>query len=348
MGKYMFIGPVRNSAVKSGPELVLTELHKNFRVSNEKVWLVSTAIQDSVAVFALLKAIAFLIVSRGVRVNVHSSGLIIPLFFALWGRVDFKNDYFLTMHGVTAMDADRATGVNLLLERLLVVIFPSVICVSNLQKSALSKLFNRKRNVFVIHNGVEECVKYVGGGFKPGGVIRVISAAGFSVNKLTKQQISMVKAINSGGKRKILLDIYGGGSDAHFLSEFKERESAYNTEGIYYRGLVDTNELLKKYEQYDFCLCISKWETFNQTALQAMRAGTPAIVCRTVGAVELISNGESGFVVDIDCLAKSMDEIMVIDSARYSKMAKQAHRIAGKQRWENVAKKYEEVMDFKV
>ncbi len=60
------------------------------------------------------------------------------------------------------------------------------------------------------------------------------------------------------------------------------------------QGMVSPQELKKRRQQAGFVVVPSSWDVFNFTAVEAMAAAIPVIVCQGAGASELVDHGRNG------------------------------------------------------
>lgn len=70
---------------------------------------------------------------------------------------------------------------------------------------------------------------------------------------------------------------------------------------VEFTGWLDPEDIPALIRRSALVLIPSRWrEAFGQTALQAAQQGRPAIACRTGGLAEIIEDGRTGLLVDID------------------------------------------------
>jgi glycosyltransferase involved in cell wall biosynthesis len=74
-------------------------------------------------------------------------------------------------------------------------------------------------------------------------------------------------------------------------------------------GYLDREELVRAYQQADVLVLPSRFDSFGRVVVEGMATGLPALVSEHVGAKEVVTEGESGWVVpaeDVDALADRM------------------------------------------
>lgn len=342
--RFVFVGPVSNLDIKSGPEQVMDKIYLEFKRSGLAAKVVNSRIHSLNAVLDFVNSLLYILTAKDVVINVHSNGLLLPIFFAYLSRLDRKNDYFLTLHGVSAMDEERQTLKNKVMEKLLVKVFKNIICVSKLQRDVLSSKYQRYSRVYVIYNGVAgaEAVnsKVVNDD------VAIISAGGFSQTKMTMFHVDVARQLSLllGPDRKVKLDVYGPIRDEEMYSLFMDGVNRKDNLVINYKGTVPSEKLMSLYSRYDYCICFSKWETFNQTALQAMIRKVPAIVSTTTGVCELIAHGVDGYVFSISDSPEEVARRIVQDMGSYEIISESAYECAKKYLWSDVSDRYLSLM----
>ena len=74
-----------------------------------------------------------------------------------------------------------------------------------------------------------------------------------------------------------------------------------------------TPNIKEKYLESVVCVLPSRVEGFGMVLIEAMECGTPCIATKCEGPMDIISNGENGFLIDIDdsnSLAKKLEKIL--------------------------------------
>ncbi|MBD2499585.1 glycosyltransferase family 4 protein [Anabaena azotica] len=114
---------------------------------------------------------------------------------------------------------------------------------------------------------------------------------------------------------------------------------------VHFLGLRhDVPELMKA---VDFLVFPSRYEPFGLVVIEAMASGLPVITAATTGAADLVTP-ESGIVIadsdDVEALAKAM---MLLTSDRHHRqtMGQIARAIAQQHSWEQMARKYVDLLE---
>lgn len=85
----------------------------------------------------------------------------------------------------------------------------------------------------------------------------------------------------------------------------------------------------------DIFSMLSRFDTFGLTVLEAMAASLPVLISHQVGAKDLVTQGENGYVVERkDKQAVSRCLLLLVDDQNIIKMGRQAHLTARQFRWE--------------
>ena len=137
------------------------------------------------------------------------------------------------------------------------------------------------------------------------------------------------------------LDIYGDGTEKMALNEQILNLNLKNVT-IY----PSTTDIYSEYQQSDFLVCSSRWESFGLIIIEAMSCGIPVVSfdCDN-GPRNIITNGIDGLLAqngNVEDLAVKMNEILENVSRRQG-MGNNARKNVERFRDENVIKQYQEL-----
>jgi glycosyltransferase involved in cell wall biosynthesis len=102
-------------------------------------------------------------------------------------------------------------------------------------------------------------------------------------------------------------------------------------------GRVDKNKLIEYYAKSLCVVCPAYEEDYGLTAIEAMSFGKPVIACSDGGGyVELVKNGETGFIVEPDgkAIADAI-KYLINNPDRLREMSKNAYEESRKYSWKN-------------
>jgi UDP-glucose:(heptosyl)LPS alpha-1,3-glucosyltransferase len=103
---------------------------------------------------------------------------------------------------------------------------------------------------------------------------------------------------------------------------------------------VWTDNIEKIYLACDIFSVLSKFDTFGIVVLEAMAASLPVIISDKMGAMDLVTSGANGFVVDYeDIPAVSSKIIFLLDRRKREEMARKAFSTAQENSWDKMAEK---------
>lgn len=107
----------------------------------------------------------------------------------------------------------------------------------------------------------------------------------------------------------------GGSYKRHLLDTLDKKYHKYIT----FTGFVPSAALRDHYRDCDLLAAPSLYESFGQIYIEAMAWGKPVIGCKAGGIPEVISNGETGFVIAPDDDHELSDKIIALndDALRY-------------------------------
>jgi glycosyltransferase involved in cell wall biosynthesis len=104
------------------------------------------------------------------------------------------------------------------------------------------------------------------------------------------------------------------------------------------------DRLCKLYEQCDVWLCGSSSEGFGLTALEAMACRVPVVSTRVGGPVDLIRDGENGYLVpigDSTALADRLIRVLSLESGEWKTMSDNAWVTAMRYTWDDATDLFE-------
>lgn len=101
------------------------------------------------------------------------------------------------------------------------------------------------------------------------------------------------------------------------------------------------------YRAADLLTLLSGFDTFGMVVSEAMAAEVPVMVSPSVGACDLVREGENGFVVERDDIEQAAEIIasLVMDVSRRIAMGRVAKLAVAEQRWSKVAEKVQSIYD---
>lgn len=347
--KIILIGYLSDKKFYYGPENVLVNLIEEFKKNNANFIFINTYTSK----IALIKNIFKLIFCTNCDINVHSFGYKIPFVVFLISKINFRNRYYLTLHGLMSLEKKyysvEISKLNLYMEKKLIEEFPKIVCVSNSQLNILKNKYIRDKDTFIIYNGINTNDK-LNVIEKNKCSIKIVMAGGIYNIKGIFEVIRFVKYYNENNNNKIYLDIYGGIETTDVLKEFNNKLNKYCiNKYIKYLGKINSDVLLERISTANFIIALSKFDTFNMTVLEGMSVGTPAIISEEVGISELIRNEIDGFVINMhkDFCKEITDKInkIIANPKLYNKMCENAYSLSKRYNWERAYNSYIDVFE---
>lgn len=108
---------------------------------------------------------------------------------------------------------------------------------------------------------------------------------------------------------------------------------------VAFMGRVENN-VERVYMGSDVFILLSRFDTFGIVVLEAMAAALPVIISPTVGARDIVNNGENGYVVDPSATHQVCHRIeQALDPTRYEKMSRNAYITATQHSWSTLSQK---------
>ncbi|MEX1001172.1 MAG: glycosyltransferase [Crocinitomicaceae bacterium] len=120
--------------------------------------------------------------------------------------------------------------------------------------------------------------------------------------------------------KQLQLTIIGGGPDAAYLKKLIAEKNL--NEEVVMRGRLSHDEVLSAYQNCDFYVCNSNFETFGMAVAEALAAGKPVISTRCGGPQEFLSEENSIVIPTKDQTALSIGILkMAEDYKNYDQKA---------------------------
>ncbi|MEK6534692.1 MAG: glycosyltransferase family 4 protein, partial [Thermodesulfobacteriota bacterium] len=107
-------------------------------------------------------------------------------------------------------------------------------------------------------------------------------------------------------------------------------------DAVLFAGAVAREKLPEFYLAGDLYAMLSRFDTFGMVVLEAMAAGLPVLISGSVGASDIVREGENGFVVenpaDTDVIAERIETMLHGDVRE--RMGREALKTAGENSWD--------------
>jgi len=203
-------------------------------------------------------------------------------------------------------------------ERKIRVIHPGV----DVERFQYDNPHNRKeiRQAFGISD-TDFLILFVGMNFEVKGLDSLLSAIALLKSEYDNDQVKVL-VIGKGDTKKYK-------TLAHRLGIGKQ---------LIFSGV--RNDMEKIYQAGDILVMLSKFDTFGMVVTEAMAASLPVIISETVGAKDLVIQGENGFVVDREDIKMIGSKInLMLNKVKRLEMGKKAHHTALNNTWEQMTLK---------
>ncbi len=157
--------------------------------------------------------------------------------------------------------------------------------------------------------------------------------------------LSRLKILHPSERFKLL--VVGKGNEKKYGSM---AENLGIRDNVIFTGIMPRERLERIYVASDIFSMLSRFDTFGMAALEAMAASLPVIISASVGARDLVREGENGFVVEDAAQPETVAErikIMLQNDMR-DRMGHEARITAGKYSWDMAVAEtqavYEEIL----
>ena len=302
MIKLMLIGQIDDENL-NGPEAIVNALDQEYRKTDniEYYSYVNNGNNNTKYIFEL---ITFIFKNKNLVINVHSSGLGIPLIILFLSKIAPWNKYYLTLHGLYAIESEMKGVFNskyAIMEKIIISHFPNITVVSDMMKDNINAIFLRNKNVFVVPNGCDTFgIKNVINDYN--GKLNFVTIGGLRNRKGIIETLTIISDLQNKYGYDIELQIYGREEGQYTKDWLKHEIIEYNLSPlkVKYCGLIsDKRELYNILANCHFHIAFSKYDTFNVAIIEALSIGCPTIASNMCGASYLIKNITDGLVVDL-------------------------------------------------
>jgi UDP-glucose:(heptosyl)LPS alpha-1,3-glucosyltransferase len=120
-------------------------------------------------------------------------------------------------------------------------------------------------------------------------------------------------------------------------------------DSVLFAGAVAREKLPEFYLAGDLYAMLSRFDTFGMVVLEAMAAGLPVLISGSVGARDIVREGENGFVVENPADPEAVAERIgaMLHGKTRERMGREALKTAGENSWERTVDRvlaaYEEI-----
>lgn len=228
------------------------------------------------------------------------------------------------------------------------------IAISRSVAHELEKYFGLKKNVHVVHHGVdtslfcpasgkslsERAALRAQYGIAPD-EIAILFVGAFARKGLGKA-IEAVAGLERSQRGKVKLVAVGEGNRAAYENEARKL-------GVLDRLVLvrHTRNVVPFYQASDMFVLPTLYEPFGLVILEAMSCGLPVVTSKIAGASELIVDGESGKLIsdplDSGEISRHISAL-VNDTPLRERVGRNARQVALNQSWDKVADRYAEIL----
>lgn len=350
MQRVVIIGKLYNTNKLNGPGNVIYNLQQAFLSKNVDVEYIFRNEKNNW--FSVIRdIITNVLFKKNKSINVHTDGFILVFLIYLISLVNKKNQYYLTVHGIYKIESAMSKTTKhkyLILEKMLYKRFNNLICVSSKLAKDIEEIYGRRKNVHIIHNGVQNFLENNSDYIEnlDDNNMNFIFVGGINIRKGIFETLQTFKYIVENSNIQMQLNIYGQIENESVKSQYDQYIKRYKLEkNVAYHGVIlDKAKLFGLYKKATFHLCLSLYDTFNVAILESMSVGCPCIISDRCGAKDLITHQQNGYVVSFENnmeenVFKIIEEVQM-NSEKFKKLRVLSKEIAQENTWDIVANNY--------
>jgi len=155
---------------------------------------------------------------------------------------------------------------------------------------------------------------------------------------LLLESLGRLKTKQPGKKFKLL--VVGKGNSRAYGRRAEELGVGQD---VVFAGVIESLKMPQIYAASDIFSMLSKFDTFGMAALEAMAASVPVLVSSMVGARDLVTDGQNGYVLRHDASPDEVCEKLNLMAVNLGQMAENAFRTAQGHSWQKAADETEKI-----
>ncbi len=214
----------------------------------------------------------------------------------------------------------------------------------------LAKTFYNKREIVVVPNGVDEEFFYErASSHEPvfvQQVLRILTVGRHSEQKKVERLIESAERLVQKILTGFRLVIVGDGPTRGRLEDLALGRGLLNTY-VFFVGWADREHLIRLYREADVFALASDFEGMPNVVLEAMASSLAVVATRAPGTVELVQEGQNGFLISRDQLTRFDESFLKLfqDRALLKRMQIQSHQASLLYSWGETAKGYQKLCE---
>ena len=171
--------------------------------------------------------------------------------------------------------------------------------------------------------------------------IKILSSGVFFPYRNYETQVALIKKMLENGY-EVELNIIGSTAlntqySEKILNLIKQENLS---EFIHIHGQVSQKEYIKLHEESDLFVFINIDQSWGLAVFEAMSAGLPVIVSNSVGATEILDNGNNAIFVNPTCVSEIFSNIQKLENPEiYQKVSMSALNYVNNLSWDNTYSK---------
>ena len=217
-----------------------------------------------------------------------------------------------------------------------------VICISNMYKEKVSRVFGNNEKIDVIPNGLDNYyLQHRYSKDSLGNPIKIVYTGGFQKNK---NILSTYEAIANLRNKGYIIEFTAIGrnlpnhEDKRYAKRMEQLASASNW--FHLKDAQNKEQLKDSLRQSDIFVMCSHHETFGLSYIEALSQGLPIVYTQGDGFDKMYIEGEVGFHANSKCVQDIENAILRVIQ-NYGKIAGNiAHLDMSKYAWSDIANKY--------
>ena len=163
-----------------------------------------------------------------------------------------------------------------------------------------------------------------------------------------KNVLGLLQALDIVRKRvpKVQLRVAGRSTSEEYDQRVRDYAASMGLDSnVEFLGLRDDDSMLQEYARCAAVVLASRQETAPMAVIEAMAAGKPIVATRVGGVADLVEDGRSGFLVDLDDARGFAQRIvqLLLDTKLRQSMGQRARQLAERFRLEKVTVKYRQL-----
>lgn len=275
-------------------------------------------------------------------ISIQYVGYLAMLFYFI--NIFWKKPYTVSIHGSDIVKSRKVNSIEKWIINRILNGANKIISNSEYLSQQIEPLVSKSyiNKTVTLGNGIH-VIDYKPVEYRISDRINIIGIGRFSYKKGFDILISAFSEVNKK-KSNCKLILAGDGIEKENCETLSKKMNLQDK--IEFTGYIENKDIRNVFERGDIFVLPSRNESFGVVVLEAMAYGVPVIITNSGGVVEIIDNGRTGFIVDVENHVDMAEKIiMLIENCNLRRnFRKLALEEVQKYDWNNIIDRYNDIL----